>query len=99
MINPLVPWVELAQLIMILGYTITTWPQETPGSKLVCVWWASVLSVDLFIWRGNRPIGIRDLLNCFDVSIGFLLIYAKFRNILRRYYTSLVAFLVDVFTL
>jgi hypothetical protein len=89
--------VELVQLFLILGYTLTTWGRERWASKIVCAWWSGVLMIDLFIWRGNRPIYVKEFLNCFDVGIGLVFIYAKFKNPCKHYVKHLIAFVCGLF--
>ena len=89
--------VELVQLCLILGYTLTTWGREKLVSKIICTWWVSVLCVDLFLWRGNRPPYVKEFLNCFDVGIGLVLIYAKFKNPCKQYAKHIIAFVCGLF--
>lgn len=81
---------ELIQLILIFGYVLTTYKKERWWSTAGCVWWGWVLFVDIFIWEGNRPPYAKEFLNCFDVGIGLVIIYAKFKNPLRHLVKSIV---------
>ena len=88
---------ELLQLCLIMGYTLTTLDREKLASKIICTWWATVLCVDLFVWRGNRPPYVKEFLNCFDVGLGMVIIYAKFRHPVKHVFKLVLAFLVNVF--
>lgn len=77
--------VELIQLALIAGYTLTTWRKEKWWSTLGCVWWCWVLFVDIFIWQGNRPPSAKEFLNCFDVGIGLVILYAKYHHLITQW--------------
>lgn len=89
--------IELIQLAILSGYLLTAWSRETQVSKVILAWWIGVLAIDIFIWRGNRPPYAREFFNCFDVGIGLVLIYVKFKNLVKKYVQQLLAILLCLF--
>lgn len=89
--------IEIIQLAILSGYLITAWRRETQMSKAILAWWIGVLAIDVFIWRGNRPAYVKEFLNCFDVGIGLVLIYAKCKNLVKKYVQLFLALVLCLF--
>lgn len=84
---------ELVELCLLALYLLTTWTKETDFSKSILAWWCSVLYVDIFFWHClNRPPYIKEFMNLFDVGLGLVLIYAKYRNVCKKYLKVVLAF-------
>jgi hypothetical protein len=89
--------VELCQLAILSAYLLTAWSRETQASKAILAWWIGVLAIDIFIWRGHRPPYAKEFLNCFDVGIGLVLMYAKLKNLVKKYVQLLLAVVLCLF--
>ena len=90
--------VELLQFAILTSYLLSSWRQETRLSQGIMLWWCSVLAVDVFVWQClNRPPYVKAFMNVFDVGLGLVFIYAKYRQPMERMLTKLAALGLSVF--
>lgn len=90
------PQIECLQLACLLIYLVKAWGQESHLTRTAFLWWIAVLLVDIFVWHCDRPAWMQLGINSFDMLLGWLIIYEKYRLPCKRMLLALLALVSDL---
>lgn len=88
---------EFLQLTLLVVYLLKAWDQETLTTKTAFLWWTAVLLVDIFVWQCTRPGWMQWGVNSLDMLLGWMIIYEKYRNPIKRLVQAILTLLGGLF--
>ena len=88
--------VEFVEILALIGYLIFTWRKETRVTKIGFPAIIIALSIDVFYFQCRRPLWVCALFNIPSV-FGWLWLYEKLKNIVRRFIQTSLVLVVNLF--